>query len=69
MSSGCKKLQILLSLGQGFLHQLYNIKLLFNDPRIQPVFATPANAKTAKALIAKFPELPMMNEKVRCSIG
>jgi hypothetical protein len=65
MAGVVKKLQILHGLAQGFLVQMYNVKLLFSDPKITPNFAKPANQKTAKAIVAKFPEIPALDAKVR----
>jgi hypothetical protein len=65
MASAVRKLQVLNGLAQGFLVQLYNIKLLFNDAAIRPKFAHPNNAKTTKAIYAKYPDIPPLNDKVR----
>lgn len=64
MASSVRKLQVLNGLAQGFLVQLYNIKLLFNDPAVRPKFAHPNNAKTSKAIYSKYPEIPPLNDKI-----
>lgn len=68
MASAVRKLQVLNGLAQGFLVQLYNIKLLFTDPAIRPKFAHPNNAKTTKAIYSKYPDIPPLNDKVRKTI-